>query len=177
MPLDHEGLHEDLPASISTYTRGRIDPLNAKPADVDILDIAAALARQCRYNGHTAGHLSVARHSIWVADRVRFMGGDLVLELTGLLHDASEAYLGDMVKPLKSHPAMSAFLEAELRLESIIAERFELPDPLPDIVKEADRWVTVEYELGQNIRWTWHGTYQRDETDFFNRFQTLVWAR
>ena len=99
---------------------------------------AHALARICRYNGHVEGFLSVAEHSLDVVERLRDMGAPVEVQAQGLLHDAAEAYLGDMVGPLKHHPAMQEFRDAEKRVEAAIAARFGLPEQLDPRVKEAD---------------------------------------
>ncbi len=160
------------PTSITTFTGIRMNPLDASPRDIDAYDIAHALARQCRYNGHVQGFLSVARHSLWVSDEL--LGYGRRWELWGLLHDASEAYLGDMVKPVKYQPEMQVFRDAELRLEEVIAERFDLPWPMPAEVKEADRVVTVDFEIGMNLRYTWDSTIANDEDEFLARYDELI---
>lgn len=171
LTLDHEGLHTSLSAStITTWLGARVDVLDARASDILIGDIAHALARQVRYNGHVSHHLSVARHSIFVS--LALQGTEH--ELWGLLHDASETYLGDMVKPLKHHPSMHVFREAEARLDRVIAERFALPYPMPAEVKEADRYVTVELEIGAGRRWSNNTTYQQDETAFLMRYGEFI---
>lgn len=170
--LDHEGLHAEAPTTISTWRRKRIDLMAPSVADIDIEDIAHALARQCRYNGHVGNFLSVARHSIWVSNRLKSQGAEL--RLWGLLHDASEAYVGDMVKPLKHDPSMAAFRDAEERLERVIAQAFGLEFPMPDAVKEADRFVTVECELGIRLRDTHNTTYYDDEDEFIELYYELL---
>lgn len=168
--LDNEGLHPDASSAITTWTGARVDVLNAKPDDIRIADIAHALARQVRYNGHVNHHLSVARHSIWVSEELNGTGH----ELWGLLHDASETYIGDMVKPLKHHPSMQVFREAEEALDAVIATHFGLPFPMPAEVHEADRHVTVDLEIGEKRRWNHHSRYEHDEVDFLARYKKLV---
>lgn len=182
--LNSEGLWEDDPGAISTISRRKVNPLTTSVANIDINDIAHALSRQCRYNGHTTGHLSVARHSIWVADRVREvlyrnprplpLDQRLQLILTALLHDAAEAYLGDLVKPLKHSEFGAAYLEAERDLEAKIARRFGLAregDEWPELVMEADRYVSIEREM-HDLRWTWDSNADSDKTHFLFWFTT-----
>lgn len=171
-PLDHEGLQIESPSAITTWSGAKVDVLDANPEDIWIADIAHALARICRYGGHVTHHLSVARHSIWVSRALDNAAPGLAL--WGLLHDATEAYLGDMVKPLKHHPSMQLFRDAEDRLEAVIAERFGLVHPMPAEVKEADRLVTVEYEIGTDQRWKHQSAYELDETDFMTRYRELL---
>jgi hypothetical protein len=107
------------------------------PAAVDIEDIARALSRICRFGGHLrdeVDHYSVAQHSVWVS---RICQPDHAL--LGLLHDAAEAYLGDMIRPLKK--LLPAYKQLEQSWEGAIGERFGLGDALvnlPADVKEAD---------------------------------------
>lgn len=82
---------------------GRIVDLAAPTADmVDIEDIAHALSNLCRYNGHVEYPYSVAQHCCVVHDLLAADGADADVRLWGLLHDAHEAYTGDIVRPLKS---------------------------------------------------------------------------
>jgi hypothetical protein len=75
-----------------------IDLAKPTPADIHIEDIAWSLAHMLRFNGHLLMQVSVARHSIWVAELV-----PEPLRLAALLHDAHEAYLGDIVRPVKRY--------------------------------------------------------------------------
>jgi len=139
-----------------THSGRKFWPLDARVEDVDLLDVAHALARLCRFNGHVRDFYSVAQHSVFVSrlveERARktvdillgearelrelATGGVRELAAAGLLHDAAEAYLGDMIRPLKV--SMPAYREAEERLERVIAERFGLPFPWHPSVKLAD---------------------------------------
>ena len=79
-----------------TYSGRRFWPLEPRPQDVDIEDIAHAMSMKCRFTGHAEGFISVAEHSVNVA---RFLPPKL--RLHGLLHDAAEAYLPDIARPIK----------------------------------------------------------------------------
>ena len=81
---------------ISTFLGNRFYPQNPCVEDIDIEDIAHGLAYTCRFNGQSTAFYSVAQHSLMVADLVADE-----LKLEALMHDAAEAYLGDVVKPLK----------------------------------------------------------------------------
>lgn len=118
---------------ILTYTGRKFYPLSPDAADVYIEDIAHALSNQCRFTGHTREFMSVAQHSVIVANQLR---GDSTLALIGLLHDAPEAYLADVATPIKH--ALHGYEEIEAGLWCAIASRFDLPaHRLPD-VKRAD---------------------------------------
>lgn len=172
--LGTDGLFTASPSSIKTWT-GRIDPLNPVVEEINIEDIAHALARQCRYNGHCEGHLSVARHSIWVSYVLELQAYSLITQLAGLLHDSAEAYLGDLVRPLKHTEFGAMYLEAEKRLEAVIAERFGLEYPFPSSVYEADNYVLLKLEL-PDLRYNYRGDYRDDEAAFLERYNELTSA-
>ena len=114
-----------------TFTGKRFFPLDADPEDICIEDIAHSLALVNRFGGHLPEPYNVAQHSMIVS-----IFSPEGLQLCGLMHDATEAYLGDMVAPLKR--GMPDFQDAEARLWSVIANRFDLPDPIPAPVMEID---------------------------------------
>jgi hypothetical protein len=129
-------------STICTYTGREFAPLNPKLEDIDIRDIAHALASICRYTGHTADFWSVAAHSIEVSYRIAEKTGNTLLALAGLLHDASEAYLVDVPRPLKQH--FAGYREMEAKLEEAIFARFGMPYPFPSIVKETDNDILLD---------------------------------
>jgi uncharacterized protein len=81
---------------IQTYTGRRVYPLDPSPEDIDIADIAHALSNVCRFTGHVREFYSVAQHSVIVSECV-----PAPFALLGLMHDAPEAYIGDISRPLK----------------------------------------------------------------------------
>lgn len=121
---------------------GRKFDLAAPTADmVDPADIAHSLSMQCRFNGHTNRFYSVAQHCYLVADLV-----PAEHQLAALLHDAAEAYVGDLVRPLKhgmrefanDHGDECLYDLTERRVWIAICQRFDLDPHLPDCVKHAD---------------------------------------
>lgn len=86
---------------IVTRSGRKFDLKKPRPIDVDIDDIAIALARVCRFTGHTKDFLSVGQHCVNVARILEEWGAPIYVRLYGLLHDAPEAYLNDVVRPLK----------------------------------------------------------------------------
>ncbi|MBI4800335.1 MAG: phosphohydrolase [Desulfarculus sp.] len=106
-------------------------PLDPRPEDVDLGDIAHALANLCRYNGHSRRFYSVAEHSVHVS-RALPPG----LALWGLLHDAAEAYLGDFTRPLKQ--AVPEIKTVEDLVLKAVAMRLGLGWPCPPEIKQAD---------------------------------------
>jgi hypothetical protein len=124
---------DSLHGFIGTFSGLRFWPLDPKPEKILIADIAHALAHQCRFGGHASKFYSVAEHSVHVSQ--------LCLPehaLWGLLHDASEAYLVDLPRPLKLLPEFAAYREAERRLQRAVTVRFGLPPDQPASVTEAD---------------------------------------
>jgi uncharacterized protein len=138
-PLNEDGLRKNSPDAIFTYSGRFIRPLDPNPNDIFIEDIAHALANQCRWTGHVSRFLSVAEHSVHVSQLV-----PKELQLTALLHDASEAYLADLARPIKKAPGLGEiYLEIEAKLSAVIAIRFGITDdPLSHAeVKLADERV------------------------------------
>jgi uncharacterized protein len=133
---------------LNTTTNKRVNPLNLNPCDVDINDIAHALALCNRFAGHTSKPISVAQHSLWVSHLVS--GAGYEIEMAALLHDASEAYLGDVTKWLKASPEMKAYRDAEERATRVILYAFDTDEKfLTPAVEEADkRMVCWEAEQG-----------------------------
>ena len=84
-------------STLATYTGKAFDLLNPQPEMVCIEDIAHSLAYQCRYTGHTREFYSVAQHCVLMAENPDLLGDPMAK----LLHDASEAYIGDIAKPWK----------------------------------------------------------------------------
>jgi hypothetical protein len=109
------------------HTGGKFYPLDPRPEEIDIQDIAHSLARTCRFNGHGAAFYSVAQHSCIVSSQCGAAD-----KLWGLLHDAAETYLGDMVSPLKKLPEFSFYREIEKNILLAVADKFELtPREIP----------------------------------------------
>lgn len=104
-----------------TASGRRFFPRLPDPADVCIEDVAHALSNICRFGGHVRSFYSVAQHSVIVSKMVPER-----LALYGLLHDAPEAYIGDMVRPLKR--TIPEFQKVEAAVWSCILKAFELPD-------------------------------------------------
>jgi hypothetical protein len=124
------------PGKIRTYSGHLVDPFNLQPDDVSIVDIAHALSQLCRFTGHTRRFYSVADHCLLVASLLPTP----VLRLAGLVHDASEAYFGDMAGPLKRRPDMRSYSDAEHVASAMITWKFcgRLTDIERKQVKSAD---------------------------------------
>ena len=107
---------------ITTVTGKHFYPLNPNPQDIDIEDIAHALSLICRANGHFKYFYSVAQHCIACAEEAVERGCSVEVILGCLLHDASEAYLCDVTRPVKKH--IPQYLRAEEKLQAVIWKRF-----------------------------------------------------
>lgn len=172
---------------IMTYSGRQFWPLDPRAEEIDVEDVAHALSNLCRYTGHVREFYSVAEHSCYVADLV-----SPTSRLWGLLHDAPEAYLGDLASPTKHASAdfAPAYRRAEARLERAVAERFGLPLDVPAIVKTYDSRV-LETEAAQLMppipgRKTWLGYSQvpdlriacwsprRARREFLRRYEELI---
>lgn len=169
---------------MQTATGKQFWPIDPRAEEVDILDIAAALSKQCRYGGHCKWTYSVAQHSVYVSHQVP---GEHAL--TALLHDATEAYCVDVPRPLKAFLAGYAAIEA--RLWAVIAERFGLPEQMPACVHEADNAVLLaekaQVMLPSPVPWDVKGepapiriaywTQDQAREAFLSRFALLVKQR
>lgn len=103
-----------------TFTGKQFYPTDPKAADIDIADIAHSLSNICRFGGHCKQFYSVAQHSVFVSHLV-----ERDAALAGLLHDATEAYCGDLVRPLKIQ--LPEFCTVERGIAAAIAEKFDIP--------------------------------------------------
>lgn len=127
-------------AHIVTFSGRTVNPLDMKPGDIDIHDMAHALGNSCRFSGHVRKFYSVAEHSVRVTRWVKQSGGDVIDQRWALVHDGTEAYLIDLPKPLKADPKFGRpFRAAESKLEDVIAARFGLPGKMPQIVHDGDK--------------------------------------
>ena len=127
------------PNNIITYTKRNMSPLEPKPDDISIYDIAHSLSYMCRANGHMRSFFSVAQHCINCCYEAKNLGLSERLQLAALLHDASEAYLADITRPVKHN--LSRYLEIEKALQSLIYQLFgigELTDEEQEIIDEID---------------------------------------
>jgi hypothetical protein len=123
---------------IQTFSGRRFYPLDARADEIEIGDVAHALSHLCRFAGHTRRFYSVGEHSVHVAEVLRQAGETATTQLWGLLHDAPEAYLVDLPRPIKHSPGLEPYRAAEHRLALAVSERFGLSEYEPPAVKAAD---------------------------------------
>jgi uncharacterized protein len=121
---------------IETNSGRKFDLDAFTPDDFVLEDVAASLSRQCRYNGHTRRHYSVAEHACILSDHVMAQGGSPRDGLTALHHEDPEFAIGDMVSPLKKQfPGLKALEE---RMHQAVAVKFGTEYPHPDWLKSLD---------------------------------------
>lgn len=127
---------------------------NPRPEDIRLTDIAGALSKICRFGAQTSFFYSVAEHSINCKRQARREGLSTKLQLALLMHDATEAYIGDMVKPLKK--LLPQYSEIEEKIKGAISKKFDVDLDAPEI-KRIDRDVMfAERELMFNkddVQW------------------------
>jgi hypothetical protein len=127
---------------IETFTGKAFHILDPKADEICIEDIAHALSLQCRYNGHTNRFYSVAEHSVALANYVFKETGGKRLARTMLLHDAAEAYVGDLPRPIKH--ILPQFSILEDKIFAVIAEKFDIFAKLPEYIKGLDSRILVD---------------------------------
>jgi hypothetical protein len=124
---------------INTYTGNKFYPFDPRPEEVIIEDIAHALSMLCRCNGHARFYYSVAQHSLNVAKLLKHLGYNKTIQLYGLLHDGSEAFLSDVITPVKKQ--LPEYKAIEEKVQNTIWTAFSLPIPSAEeykIIKHAD---------------------------------------
>lgn len=138
---------------LQTYSGMKFTPLNPKVEQIDIIDIAHALSHLCRFGGHIRSFYSVAEHSVrccWETSPE--------FRLAALLHDASEAYLVDVPRPIKRY--LGNYVELEAQIQRVVGEKFGIDPELfshPEIKRVDNLLLVTEARdlLGVNARTEW----------------------
>jgi hypothetical protein len=170
---------------MQTYTGRKFWPMDPRADEVFIEDIAHSLSLQCRYAGHCHRFYSVAEHSVLIARHLRWEGVDVAL--WALLHDASEAYLVDVPRPVK--PYLGGYREAEAKVMAVVSARFDLANEMPAVVHEADNRIIAD-ELANLAPMDWHAEWDnplgvtlrywspaKAEEEFMATFEALMDCR
>ncbi len=123
---------------MQTYSGRRFYPLDPRPDQIDAEDIAHALSLLCRYGGHVDRFYSVAEHCVLMSRAVAPENA-----LAALLHDATEAYVVDVPRPLK-RVLEGNYADIETSTWLAIAGRFHVAGDLPSEVKEADTRILLD---------------------------------
>lgn len=129
---------------LETYTGMDIDVVNPDPTRIIIEDIAHALSNICRYGGHSSYFYSVGQHSIIVSREIERLGYGPGIQLYGLLHDASEAYICDIPRPTKKN--IIGYLEMETNMQNTIYKALDIEKPDTNITNIV---TIVDYEVLQ----------------------------
>lgn len=143
-----EQTEEENSVWMQCYSGTMFHMLDPKPEEMLLIDIAHGLSNICRYNGQCKSFYSVAEHSVWVSHVVPYS-----LRKAALLHDMSEAWIGDMTRSLKH--SMRKYLRVEEKIMMCGAQKFGFDWPLHPLVKEADNTVLaneVPYCVGTQTR-------------------------
>lgn len=147
---------------MTTFTGRRVDPYHMTASDIYVEDIAHALSLLCRFGGHSRVFYSVAQHSVRVA---RSLPKEMMLE--GLLHDATEAYIQDMVRPVKHR--MPQYKALEKLLWRSIAFKYDFnPEGHPFEVGQIDN-CALKSELRQFV----NGCADELSLPFWNAYDEL----
>ena len=139
-------------SNMNTFSGKIFDPMQIKPENICTEDIAHALSLVCRGGGHVKYFYSVGQHSLNCMNEAKARGLSERVQLACLLHDASEAYISDIIRPVK--PYLSNYLEIESMIMDCIWEKYGLGD-LTD--EEQKYWKEIDddmlaYELNHLIR-------------------------
>ena len=140
--INHEPSNNDW---LQTFTAKRFYPMAPRSEDVDIRDIAHGLSQICRFSGQCRDFYSVAEHSVIVAGQVALKApSDYWQQLRALLHDASEAYLLDIPRPVKL--LIPNYKEAENRVSLVIAEALHIPGEGKDteLINSIDKKIVAD---------------------------------
>lgn len=198
-----EELHNERDESyIMTLSGRKFYPFKPDAGDVDLNDIASSLSKSCRYSGHTPGFYSVAEHCVKASETLeRLVVGGLTKESArcitwALLHDASEAYLNDLPRPIKNHMPHYRLIENDI--QKAILDHFEINLTNLDeayvhkvdaamlfFEKDAFGWEDREWQITPNA--FYHMTklkkavpeiecwdHKRAEQEFLNRFEKVT---
>lgn len=135
---------------INTVSGKKVDLINPSPESICIDDIANGLSNLCRFTGQIREFYSVAEHSINVAILLKRKGMPKSAQLVGLLHDSTEAYIGDVTSPLKA--MLPEYKKVEAKVEHAIMRRFGILDfhhEFRSLVKHCD--LTMLHAEGQHF--------------------------
>jgi hypothetical protein len=135
---------------IETFSGARIDPYHPHPEEIFLIDIAHALSNICRFTGHSKVFYSVAQHSLLVSWLV-----EEKFKKEALFHDAGEAYMNDLARPIKTE--LNYYVQSEHMLREMIFQKFGIPifdhAKISPEVKEADDVALIYEATLLGFRW------------------------
>ena len=187
-------LDKKSPFHFRTATGKMVEPSKLSLEDIDIFDIATSLGNICRYNGHIDFFYSVAQHCWLVSCLIkRDYPQAYELQMVGLLHDAAEAYMQDLIRPIKYRPEMAWYRETIKKIEYQIYKKFRLTPSVRelDLVKSYDDYMylieqrdlmqeswcdlaLIKNEELKIARWEKAAHYYLDR---FNALKELLWLK
>ena len=127
---------------MNTFSGKKFDPMHMNSEDVSLEDLAHALSLLCRGGGHLQYFYSVGQHSINCMKEARARGWSKRVQLACLLHDASEAYIADIIRPVKVH--LPEYYKIESKIMTCIFDKFGLDDLSEE---ENSRWKQLDDEI------------------------------
>lgn len=134
---------------IQTFSGGQFWPLDPRPSEIFLLDIAAGLAKECRYGGQCLRFYTVAEHSCLMDREAKRLGYSVRERRAVLFHDASEGMgLRDIPRPIKGE--LTNYREIEDRIMRTVAKRFDFDWPMPKHLKLLDEQIGLTEE-SQNM--------------------------
>lgn len=156
-----------------TQSGVHVTPLTPNAEQIFIEDIAHALSHLCRANGHTKYFYSVGQHCINCALEAKARGLSKKMQLTALLHDASEAYMADLIRPVKQF--MPEYSVIEDKLLAVILNKYGLDAKLPIEVKQIDdAMLYMEFKILANAELTHYKAELKSTPDFSEKVCTAI---
>lgn len=152
-------IHEGGDSFLMTHSGTKVSVLNPKPEQIKLEDIAHALSLQCRYNGHVDRFYSVAEHVLkgyTLSNYIVLSNNPGEIIKAWLLHDASEAYVGDLIRPVKMH--IEPFVHLEEGFMEVIYDKFGVARRSEDVRYLDNVMAALEKEnMFPNNKEVWHG--------------------
>ena len=131
--------------NMTTYSGKQFTVFEPDIEAIDIADIGHALSLLCRGNGHVKHFYSVAQHCLNCVAEAKARGYSSRIQLSCLLHDATEAYMADLIRPIKNE--IPLYREIENRLQEVIFRKYGIDDLVNDVHwKEIDD-IMCDYDL------------------------------
>jgi hypothetical protein len=155
---------------ISTFSGRSLVPQAPIADAIDLEDIAHALSQICRFAGQIGAFYSVAQHSVHCSELCEPADA-----LHGLLHDAAEAYLGDLPRPVRTLAGLEAYAAVEGHLQAVIFHRFGLSAAIPESVRRADDWL-CRWEARELFPVPPSWAVREDETELMHALRISPWS-
>lgn len=124
---------------VETYSGISFYPLDPRPSEVNLEDIAHSLSNICRFGGHAKFFYSVAQHTINMYKYLLGKGYSEYFLKDAMFHDSPEAYMVDIPRPLKKY--LQDYITKENEIQKVIYKKYGLKDHISDVVKEVDNMI------------------------------------